>query len=308
MPCPEFFYFIRPTLEAIASKAGIHWSAAGDIAAEKLGLTQADREELVKSGTKTKFQDRVHWAHTYLRQAVLIETVGRGCNSITQRGVDFLKRSPKVIKPGDLMEFPEFVIFSVGSGRPRKRKPMTPPDQAPSFESTPLEAMTQANESIRTELAESLLDRLKQVSPARFERIIVELMLRLGYGGPREDAGEALGRSGDGGVDGIIRQDRLGLDNIYLQAKRWSDNVIGTSEINGFIGALTTRGANKGVLITTSAFSDHAKKVALSAPHLKLSLIDGRELARLMIDHDLGVALEARFDVKRIDSDYFADD
>lgn len=306
MPCPEFFYFIRPTLEAIAENPGIHWSEAGNIAARKLDLVEVDREELVRSGTKTKFQDRVNWAHTYLRRAGLIHSVGRGSNEVTARGEEFLKRAPQVTKPLDLMEFPEFVIFSRGSGQVRKPKATGP--ETPPYQSTPLETITEASESIRSELAYSLLERIKQVSPARFERIIVELMLRLGYGGPREDAGETLGRSGDGGVDGVIRQDRLGLDNIYLQAKRWSDNVIGTAEINGFIGALTTRGASKGVLITTSNFTDHAKKVATNAPHLKLSLVDGKALARLMIDHNLGVALEARFDVKRIDSDYFADE
>jgi restriction system protein len=130
----------------------------------------------------------------------------------------------------------------------------------------------------------------------------------LDNGGPSENAGEALGKSGDGGIDGIIRQDRLGLDNIYLQAKRYSENSVGTGEVNSFIGALSTRGASKGVLITTSSFSEAAKRVATSAPHLKLSLIDGRQLATLMIDHDLGVALEARYDIKRIDSDFFCED
>lgn len=258
------------------------------------------------SGNKTKFHDRVHWAHTYLRQAKLIENTTRGHNRPTERGIAFLTSAPQVIKPNDLDVFPEFVEFHSSPSTNGKASKDTTEQFA--LDITPLEAMSRAEESLRHELADTLLQRLKGVSPSRFERIIVDLMLGLGYGGPRDDAGQALGKTGDGGVDGIIRQDRLGLDNIYLQAKRWSDNCVGTGDVNSFIGALTTRGANKGVLITTSTFSDSARKVAQSAPHLKLSLIDGRELARLMIDHNLGVATEAKFEVKRVDSDYFVEE
>ncbi len=307
MACPEFYYFIRPCLDAVAQNPGLHWREIGELASAQLKLSQTDREERIASGNRTKYEDRVQWALTYLRQAKLIEKIGRGKNQITSQGASYLKRAPKVIKPADLNEFPDFVKFHEGEGDSKKSQA----DQSKGsseIDVTPIESMTTAYQTIRSKLATELLDQLKAVTPERFERIIVDLMLKLGYGGPRDDAGQTLGRTGDGGVDGIIRQDQLGLDNIYLQAKRWSGNSVGVGDVNGFIGALTTRGANKGVFITTSNFSEQALKVASSAPHLKLSLINGTELARLMIDHDLGVALEVRFDAKRIDSDYFTEE
>jgi restriction system protein len=307
MPCPEFYYFIRPALEAVSRHPDAHWTDVKSYAVEKLRIKPEDLNERVASGNKTKIDDRVQWALTYLRQAKLVEKSGKGTSAITQRGSAFLAHAPAVIRPSDLRQFEEFVKFS-GDAKPVGQAGESDPTLSEPLQTTPLEAMSGAARQIRTELAANLLSRLKEVPPERCERIIVQLMLKLGYGGPRPDAGETLGKTGDGGVDGIIRQDRLGLDSIYLQAKRWSGNSVGTADINGFIGALTTRGASKGVLITTSTFSESAKKIAANVHHLKLSLIDGEELATLMIDHDLGVALEARFDVKRIDSDYFIEE
>lgn len=245
------------------------------------------------------------WALTYLRAARLVENAGRGKNSPTARGQEFVKRAPLTIKPDDLLEFPEFSSFYKKSA---SKKLVASSDKPISLSNeTPQERIEQAYDELRAALAVEVHERLLATHPSRFERIIVDLMLKMGYGGSGEDAGQVVGKSGDGGIDGIIRQDHLGLDNIYLQAKRWQGSV-GTAEINSFIGALTTRGANKGVMITTSTFSDSAKKIAASAPHLKLSLIDGARLSLLLIDHDLGVAPERPITLKRIDSDYFADD
>lgn len=226
MSCPEFYNFIRPALEAVSRQQDLHWREVAEYAARALALSSADREETVASGAKTKFEDRVHWALTYLRGAKLIESSGRGTNRVTERGKEYLDRAPAVIKPADLAEFPEFREFNrprqSNSGRIDLRASDIPANL------TPLESMEQSHLALREELASSVLMQLKEVSPSRFERIIVVLMLSLGYGGPQEDAGQTLGRSGDGGVDGVIRQDRLGLDSIYLQAKRYADRTVGT--------------------------------------------------------------------------------
>lgn len=304
MATPEFYNFIRPALEAVVRTPDVHWKAVLEKCIESLRLTTGDLAEMIPSGKRSRAADRTSWALTYLRQAKLTESTKPGWNRPTERGKEFLGRAPAVITPADLEEFEEFRDFQA-----RKAKsPVKLSGEATLELTTPLESIEQSHEMLTASLAALLLDHLKKVQPIRFERIIVDLMLTLGYGGARDDAGEAVGKSGDGGIDGIIKQDRLGLDNIYLQAKRYSDNTIGTGEINSFIGALSSRGATKGVFITTSTFSESAKRTAAMNPHIKVSLIDGRELAKLMIDHDLGVALEARFDVKRIDSDYFTED
>lgn len=304
MAVPEFFHFIRPALEAVIAQPKQHWRVHLKSVMAELGLTEQDYEDVTPGSRKPRVEDRMLWALTYLRSAKLIENEGRGFNVPTDRGKEFVQRAPQIIKPADLTEFPEFVVFSKGSGQKRNERVVDPP--VPPTE-TPQERIEQAYTELRSALAAEVLERLLGTHPTRFEHIIVDLMLRMGYGGSGEDAGQVVGKSGDGGIDGIIRQDRLGLDNIYLQAKRWQAPV-GTAEINSFIGALTTRGANKGVMITTSTFSESAKRVATSAPHLKLSLIDGSRLSHLLIDHDLGVAAERPITLKRIDSDYFADE
>lgn len=261
MSCPQFYFFMRPALEVIQGNASLHLSELSKLVFARMNLSQAELEEVVGKRLRPKAFQRLTWALTYLRQAKLIESVEKGKNTITERGKSYLQKAPDPIRPNDLLEFIEYKTFLKGS-KADQSETVTPPAQ----EETPLEVMTEASNQQQTELATVLLDQLKGVTSARFERIIVDLMLALGYGGPRLDAGETLGKSGDGGVDGIIRQDKLGLENIYLQAKRWPDNTVGTSEINQFIGALTTRGSSKGVLITTSTFTSSAKAIAKQTP------------------------------------------
>lgn len=302
MAVPEFYYFIRPALEATATKDGIHWTEVAELAADRLHLTEEDRSEFIPGGTRSRWHDRTHWALTYLRAAKLVEKVGRGLSRITPRGRDYLLRAPAIIKPQDLREFQEFVDFH----RKDRSNEVKPAPIGGDMEiKTPQEALQAAFDQIRSSLAEEVLDRVKAVAPARFETMIVQLMLRLGYGGPSEDAGMTVGRSGDEGIDGIIKQDRLGLDNIYLQAKRWGESSVGRKEIQAFVGALSGKGASKGVFITTSTFTREARDYSSALQTPTLSLIDGIKLAELMIDFDLGVSLEKRFDVKRIDSDFF---
>lgn len=228
---------------------------------------------------------------------------------ITDRGRELLNSVPGPIDNKDLEAFPEFLSFK-SRKRPRREgdrheqgQPILVDQQIDH--STPSERIASAHQELTEQLVEDLLGRLKEMSPGAFERLIVELMLRLGYGGALSDAGETLGRSGDGGIDGVIKQDKLGLDNVYLQAKRWSQGTVGRPDVQSFIGALTGMQATKGVFITTASYSKDARTYAESLPGMRVSLIDGHQLARLMIDVDLGVTLESRYDVKRIDSDFF---
>ncbi len=308
MAVPEFSRFIRPALELLADGQPRHVNEieAGIVPAFHLG--QADLEDRTPSGSITRVRDRTQWALTYLRQARLIEPAGRGVSRITARGAEYLKRAPEVIKPALLEEFEEFRAFhrrsrpKGGNGAPTQEDAVAPPQPE-----TPEEAIASAFVEHNAALAEQVLDRVKSMTPAFFERLIVQLMLKLGYGGIADDAGSTLGRSGDGGVDGVIKLDKLGLENVYLQAKRWGDGVVGRKEVQAFVGALSGQGASKGVFITTSTFSADARRYAADNKAFKLSLVDGRELSRLMMECDLGVALVLRYDVKRIDSDYFTE-
>ena len=305
MPVPEFYYFIRPALEAHREGQARDLASVRREVVSSLKLTPLDEEELVASGNTTKAYDRTQWALTYLRMAKLLEQPKRGWNRITDRGQEFLSTAPAIIRPELLQVFEEFRDF-------QKPKIKLTPSIAETVEvevplvSTPDETLDSAFGTLQSQLAEDVLERVKGMSPAFFERLIVDLMLRLGYGGPSGD-GRVLGRAGDGGLDGVINQDKLGLEKIYLQAKRYTNGSVGSPEVQGFAGALMGHGARKGVLITTSSFSSSAKSYVSSLTEYKISLIDGIDLAKLMIDHDLGVALARRYDVKRIDSDFFTE-
>lgn len=312
MSVPEFYRFIRPSLEALKDGQEISIVKMGEILAHNLGLTPEDVEELTASGATTRLKDRTQWALTYLRQAQLIEIAGRGISRITPRGLQYLPTAPQVIKTSDLLQFPEFAAFRQKSApksngiaiQEAQNKNMV---SSADEKTTPDDTIAAAYKEQKAELAQEILERVKEMPPAFFERLIVQLMLRLGYGSAVEDAGKTLGKSGDGGVDGVIKQDKLGLDNIYLQAKRWDESSVGSKEIQAFVGALSGHGASKGVFITTSSFTKAALDYARNNHAFKLSLVDGIELATLMVDHDLGVSLVSRYDVKRIDSDFFSE-
>ena len=281
------------------------------VLADKFSITPEERQELLPSARSTRLYSRVQWALTYLRQAKLLQSVGRGINKVTPRGTDYLQTAPDVIKPSDLTVFPEFVAFqhgntgtaSVPHGAEVSKSETTVTDKI-----TPEESIEDSYQTLKDALAQEILERVKTMPPLFFEQLIVQLMLSLGYGGSASDAGQTLGKSGDGGVDGVIKQDKLGLDKIYLQAKRWNDNTVSSQDVQAFVGALIGQGAFKGVFITTSTFSKPAREYAKSNHAFKVSLVDGNELARLMIDHNLGVSLVQRYDVKRIDSDFFAEE
>ena len=270
--------------------------------ATQFGLTDSELEIKLPSGKQGKFDNRVGWAISFLKQAGLLDNPRRGISKITARGIQVLNENPQPLNVKYLKRFPEFVVFH--AGKPKDESKLV--ELASANSETPDELIAGGYKQLREALAVELLDRIKTVSPSRFEELVVELLLKMGYGGTQEDAGQVVGKSGDGGIDGIINQDRLGLDVIYIQAKRWETDV-GRPEIQKFVGALAGNKAGKGVFITSSGFTKEAKGYASQVNH-RVILIDGPMLAELMMDYDLGVSTKDVYTVKRLDSDYFEED
>jgi restriction system protein len=271
--------------------------------AEEFALTQADLDEELPSGRAKTFPNRVGWATTYLFRCGLIDRRRRSVYAITARGQEVLKNYPSRVDLGVLSQFPEFHEFRRAQTDVTKTAPVrvAQPDDA----ATPEERMSIAHVELRAALAAELLDRIVAKPPDFFEQLVLDVLAAMGYGGRRDDAAERLGQSGDEGVDGVIREDRLGLDQIYIQAKRWAfDRTVGRPEIQRFVGALHGQRASKGVFITTSSFSAEAAAYADGVTP-RVILIGGRELAQLMIDYDVAVTLVSSWDIKRVDSDYF---
>jgi restriction system protein len=270
---------------------------------EELGLSEAARAALLASGRQTIFANRVHWAKTYLAKAGLVEATKRGHFRLTQRGVDVLAASPERIDNRFLSRFEEFRQFSDRSAQSTDAEVV--PEPADAAEQTPDEIMRAAHRRIEAALAEELLDRVRAAPPEFFERLIVNLLLAMGYGGSAANAGRALGRSGDDGVDGVIDQDALGLDRVYIQAKRYAaGNSVGPGAIRDFFGSLDRHKAAKGLFVTTSGFTSSARETAdyLSK---RIVLIDGEQLTRLMIRHNVGCRIEEVLHVKKVDEDFF---
>lgn len=279
-------------------------AASRDTLATLHGLSDAELRELLPSGRQSRFANRVAWAKVYLEQAGLLSTPRRGHFVITDRGMELLQSDPQAIDIALLERYEEFREFRRPRSRSRNRG--VAPREAEldgTAEETPEETMERAYQSMRAELAAELLSRMRSSSPAFFERLVVDVLLAMGYGRSRAEAGRAIGKSGDEGIDGIISEDRLGLDTIYIQAKRWEGSV-GRPEIQKFVGALHGRRARKGVFMTTGTFTAEAIQY-VSHIDPRVVLIDGRELAEYMMDLGLGVTTRGTFEVKRVDSDYF---
>jgi restriction system protein len=274
--------------------------------AQVLHLSEQERREMLPSGRQRKFDNRVHWARTYLVKAGLLNNTGRAKFCITERGVNVLKSHPTAIDVKFLKQFPEFLEFFNGKGEKTSDEAPTPVEAIEATNQTPQEILENSYLSLRQTLAQELLEKIKNSPPKFFEKLVIDLLLAMGYGGSRKDAGQAIGQVGDGGVDGIIKEDKLGLDAIYVQAKRW-ENTVARPEVQGFAGALIGRKARKGIMITTAKFSSNAREYANSIDNLKIILIDGEQLAQFMIDHDVGVTEESRYVIKKIDLDYFGD-
>lgn len=300
MTVPDFQSLMLPLLQMAADGQEHTVYEAMDALASMFNLSPEERNELLPSGQQSRFDNRVHWASTYLKQAGLLEATGRGRFCITQRGLDVLRHRPDRIDAAFLRQFPEFIAFQ--SRSPRNHDAGAAPIE---LAHTPDETLQASYQSLREELAKELLERIMNCSPRFFERMVVDLLVAMGYGGSRQDAGRAIGQSGDGGVDGIINEDRLGLDVVYIQAKRW-DNTVGRPQVQAFAGSLEGYRARKGVFITTSTFSKDAREY-VERIEKKIVLIDGEQLAQFMIDYGIGVSEVATYTVKKVDTDYFSD-
>ncbi|KNZ68663.1 Mrr restriction system protein [Thermincola ferriacetica] len=302
---PDYQSIMLPLLQLISDNQKHKFRDIVENLAVHFKLSEDERKELLPSGQQPIFDNRVGWAKTYLKKAGLLDTPMRATIVITQRGLDVLKQNPREINVRFLRQFPEFVEF-----QSTKRDALEEVQQHTEeiIAQTPEENLENAYQRIRKSLAQDLLNKVIGLPPAFFERLVVELLVKMGYGGSIKDAGKAIGKSGDEGIDGTIKEDKLGLDIIYIQAKRWQPgNVVGRPEIQKFVGALAGQGAKKGVFITTSSFTkeaiDYVQRI-----NTKIVLIDGEYLADLMIDYDVGVTKSAVYEIKKIDSDYFGED
>ncbi len=300
MPIPDYQAIMLPLLQFAGDGKEHSLHEAFDALARQFKLTEDEIRQLLPGGTQGTFHNRLGWARTYMTKAGLLASPKRGCFIITKRGKDVLAEKPKAINAKYLERFPEFISFR--NLKHDKNKDIEPIESL----STPEETLEAGYQRIHDSLAQELLDRVKSASPAFFERLVVDLLVKMGYGGSRKDAGEAIGRGGDGGVDGIIKEDRLGLDILYIQAKRW-EGTVGRPEIHKFVGALQGKHARKGIFLTTSNFSKEAHEYV---QHIdtKVVLIDGATLAALMIDHGVGTSTAATYEIKKVDQDYFAEE
>lgn len=301
MAIPDYQTMMLPLLELVSDQKEYAMREIYDALAEKFNLTPEERKELLPSGQQAHFDNRAGWARTYLKKAGLLESPRRSYIKITERGLDVLKQKPSEIDAKYLSQFPEFVEFLKGKkgDGPEPEKPIKPG-------ATPEETLEYAYQEIRKELSQELLSNIKRCSPTFFEKLVVELLVKMGYGGSLYDAGKAIGRTGDEGIDGVIKEDKLGLDAIYIQAKRWS-SAVSRPEIQKFAGALQGQKAKKGVFITTSYFTKEAKEFVNKIEN-KVILVDGDRLTDLMIDYGVGVSTANTYEIKKVDSDFFVDE
>lgn len=306
MGIPDYQTLMRPLLDVLSdgrerSNADLRTAVAG-----RFGLTDEDLRELVPSGQKPLFNDRLSWATSYLTQAGALTRPRRGVYKISARGLTLLRENPKRVDVNVLDQFPEFQAFrarAASGSAPRRR----PANAVADEESTPEESLESAFQRLRASIEADLLQQVKSASPSFFERLVVELLVAMGYGGTLKDAGQRIGRSGDGGIDGIIKEDRLGLEVIHVQAKRWDDKTVGRPDVQSFAGSLDGVRAKKGIFITTSNFSGDARNY-VDRIDKRIVLIDGEQLAGLMYDFGIGVTGTATYAVKRVDSDYFGEE
>lgn len=301
MSVPDFQTLMLPFLKILGDGYSHSFSEMTERLAAEFRLTDEERRELLPSGRQAKFDNRLGWASTYLRKAGLIENVGRGNYQITDRGLQVLGTNIEHISIRFLLQFPEFQEFRTKSRIPEYSDDVETAEQS----QTPEEALELHYQNLRSSLSLELLERVKSCSPRFFEQLVVDLLVSMGYGGSRQDAGQAVGQTGDDGIDGIIKEDKLGLDAIYIQAKLWRNGSVGRPVVQAFVGSLEGHKAKKGILITTSHFTADAKEY-VNRIEKKIVLIDGELLTQLMIDYGLGVTNKAVYTVKRIDEDYFS--
>ncbi len=300
---PDYQSLMLPLLRQLSDGQEHTYREIIERLAEEFQLSDEERREMLASGKQAVFDNRVGWAKTYLKKAGLIASPKRATSVITELGRQTLAKNLERIDVEYLCQFPAFLEFkraSQNSDEAEGKKAY-----AASEEQTPEENLERAYGQLRASLASELLSRVLDLSPHFFEKLVVELLVKMGYGGSLKDAGKAIGKSGDEGIDGIIKEDKLGLDTIYIQAKKWNPStLVGRPEIQKFVGALAGQGAKKGIFITTSSFTKEAQEYT-SKVETKIVLIDGEQLAQLMIDYNVGCSTQQIYEIKKIDNDYF---
>ena len=313
MAVPDYQSLMYPALAVLSDGRERALRDSRNLISSRLALSASDLAELIPSGRQTLFANRANWAHVYLKQAGLLRTVRRGVYQITDRGKEALRESSGSINNAYLRRFPEFLEFlerSFGTGATSKTSEPTAeaPGNGGLDAQTPDEQVREGYRRARAGIAAELLDRVRRASPAFFEQLVVDLLVAMGYGGSHADAASVIGRSGDGGIDGIIKEDKLGLESIYVQAKRWKEgSTVGRPDIQQFAGALQGQKARKGVFITTSSFTRDAAEYAI-AVQATIVLIEGLQVAQLMLDHGVGVSVQETFKLFKVDEDYFVEE
>ena len=303
---PDFQTIMLPLLKVLADQKEHTLQNLVVKICDEFSLTEEERKELVPSGVQTKIYNRVVWALTHFKKAKLILSPKRGVFIIGEKGLETLKSNQQRIDVKFLKEIPEYKVWQENytkdwqGAHSYEKKNIV--DELET-EETPEELLDYSYSQLKEELAIEIIEKIKECSPNFFERLVVDLLIKMGYGGSRKEAGRVIGKSGDGGIDGIINEDKLGLDSIYIQAKKW-ESVVGRPEIHKFIGALAGQGAKKGIFITTSFFTKEANDYQ-PKNDTKIVLIDGKKLADLMIEHGVGVTTKLYYEVKKMDSDYF---
>jgi len=306
MTIPDYQSLMLPLLQCAENGREVRTSDCVDLLGKKLGLSESDMNELLPSGKQTVFSNRIHWARTYMAKANLVEPTKRGHFKITQRGQKMLSSNPDKINNDTLSRFPEFQEWRERSVADKNSKGGATAEPVHQ-DLTPEEAIESFSLLLNRQLQKDVLDSILNASPSFFEKVIVDLLIAMGYGGGRAEMGEALGQSNDGGVDGVVKEDALGLDVVYIQAKRYNpSNTIGRAAIQAFVGSLEGFNASKGVFVTTSSFASSVKDY-VSRIQKRIILLDGDELARLMIRHGVGVRTKETYEVKRLDEDYFVE-
>lgn len=306
MPIPDYQSVMLPLLRVAADGKEHHIRDAINTLASQFGLTEEERKDLLPSGVDRVFDNRIGWARTYLKKAGLIDYPKRGYFKATERGLKLVSQNIPKIDVSFLKQYPEFVEFYT-TKKPAFDAEVVESESSETSTQTPEEAVAAGYLKLRKQIESDLLARVKACAPDFFERLVVTLLTTMGYGGSLADAGRAIGKTGDGGVDGVIKEDKLGLDLLYIQAKRWENTTVGSPEIQKFVGALYGKKAKKGIFITTSTFSKAAVEYAAGLDS-KVILIDGGQLAELMFDYGVGVATANTYAVKRIDSDFFSEE
>lgn len=304
MTVPNYQQFMEPVLQMLYSGEVKRKKDLVEEAADAVGLTAEQKQEMLDSGRALVYKSRITWALAYLKQASAIESPRRAHYRITERGTSMLEAEARPINTDLLMQFPEFVDFRNRTSGGGRKGPGTPPPVGPL---SPEEQLSESYRTIRADVQDELLEQLRSVDPSQFEKIVVDVLRAMGYGIDHEDATRITGGTSDGGIDGVIDQDVLGLDSIYVQAKRWQ-NQVGRPEVQAFAGALQGINATRGVMISTAEFSAPAKEYADSLATSRIVLIDGDRLASLMFEHDVGVSPSGSLVLKTVDSDYFSPD